>query len=370
MIPSYKKKTRNPRVYSLPFAAQPELHKPVPLHGRVNKPCFAGSWYGDRHAERGAAMNWLLEAAKPHGLDIYDRNYGTGIFPFPDKYKENIKGSLPYEELCKEYGRYRIFLNVNSVIDSPTMFSRRVFELLACGTPVVSTYAQGIENLLGTDAVWLVNSKSEAKDAIDTLMNDDSEWRKRSLAGIRKVFSSHTYLNRLEYICDKSDLEFDFSLEPSVLLLAKVENNNELKAIGRFLEQQSWQGGQMYVEFQGDNLESEAIPQGIKPIPSVENFISHIDIEDFKFVSVISPTGNYDRNVLQDLVNATRYCSDSSAWGKSASDSEFSPDGIIFKHASLWRLEHLKGNFFIDPSQATIQGDGVFAIDKEGFILS
>ena len=367
MVPSYKKKTGNSRVFPLPFAAQPELHKPAPLHGRLNKSCFAGSWYGNRHAERGAAMNWLLEAAKPSGLDIYDRNYGTGIFPFPDKYEENIKGSLPYEELCKEYSRYRIFLNVNSVTDSPTMFSRRVFELLACGTPVVSTHANGIENLLGTDAVWLVNNKSEANEAIHTLMNNDDEWRRRSLAGIRKVFSSHTYLNRLDYICDKSGLNSDFSPEPSVLLLAKVINNNELDAISLFLEHQSWKGGQMYVEFQGDNLRSDTIHQDIKLISSIESFISHLGNKDFKYVSVINPTCHYDRNVLQDLVNATRYCPDSSVWGKSVSDSEFLHGKAIYKYASLWRLEHLKEKFFIDPDHATFEGDGVFAIDNEGF---
>ncbi len=31
------------------------------------------------------AMRWLLQAANRHGLDIYDRNHGTGIFPFPEE---------------------------------------------------------------------------------------------------------------------------------------------------------------------------------------------------------------------------------------------------------------------------------------------
>ena len=203
MKDSYRAKTGNRNVHALPFAAQPALHKPAPLAGRKPRACFAGSWYGNRHAERGEAMRWLLQVANQHGLDIYDRNHGTGIFPFPEEYKAGIKGSLPYKELCEEYGRYRIFLNVNSVTDSPTMFSRRVFELMACGTPVVSTYAKGIENLFESDAVWLVNSREEADEAIRTLMNDDTEWRRRSLAGIREVFARHTYAHRLNDIFDR-----------------------------------------------------------------------------------------------------------------------------------------------------------------------
>lgn len=129
MIESYTTNTNCKKVFSLPFAAQPTLHKPhKSLQNRINKSCFAGSWYGNRHAERGESMKWLLEAANIYGLDIFDRNFGTGIFPFPEQYQDGIKGSLPYKELCEEYSKYRVFLNVNSVTDSPTMFSRRVFE--------------------------------------------------------------------------------------------------------------------------------------------------------------------------------------------------------------------------------------------------
>ena len=133
--------------------AQPALHYPAGLADRTSKACFAGTWYGDRHQARGNDMQWLLKAALPLGVDIFDRNFNTDNFNFPEEYHPYIKGGLPYEALCNEYRRYRLFLNVNSVTDSPTMFSRRVFELLACGTPIVSAYAQGIEDLFGGDVV-------------------------------------------------------------------------------------------------------------------------------------------------------------------------------------------------------------------------
>ena len=62
-----------------------------------------------------------------------------------------------------EYRRYACFLNVNSVKTSPTMCSRRVFELLACRTPVVSTPSRAIDELLG-DAVITVETQADARD--------------------------------------------------------------------------------------------------------------------------------------------------------------------------------------------------------------
>ena len=52
-------------------------------------------------------------------------------------------GELPYDQMLAAYKMYKVFLNVNSVIDSPTMCARRVFELSACSTPVVSGLVQG-----------------------------------------------------------------------------------------------------------------------------------------------------------------------------------------------------------------------------------
>ena len=71
------------------------------------------------------------------GLHIFDRNLNRpGFGPkyrFPDGYQTAIKGSLNYEEMLTAYRCYDVMLNTNSVTDSPTMFSRRVFECLACG---------------------------------------------------------------------------------------------------------------------------------------------------------------------------------------------------------------------------------------------
>jgi glycosyltransferase involved in cell wall biosynthesis len=369
MVKSYQEKTGNKQVYPLPFAAQPSLHKPSSLTGRINKTCFAGSWYGGRHVERGAAMQWLLKAAKPLGLDIYDRNYKTGVFPFPEEYQECIKGSLPYEALCKEYRRYRVFLNVNSVTKSPTMFSRRVFELLASGTPVVSTYSQGIEELFGTDIVWLVEDKKEAEHAIQTLLTDEKEWRRRSLLGIRKVFTSHTYMHRLQYIYEKVGVKFNGHVEPSVLLTARVKSHAEFERLVDFATNQSWRGFTLYVEQFSRSHVAISYPSSIKLVS--KGYFSSADfkqtLDGYDFAGWINPDANYGSHYLQDLINATRFAPDSEAWGKSSTHVEFAFDAPVYTFAAIQRVRCFASNGMENPKVGSLQSVNIYCLDREEY---
>ncbi|WP_352256127.1 glycosyltransferase, partial [Pseudoalteromonas sp. 19-MNA-CIBAN-0066] len=69
--------------------------------------------------------------------------------------------------------------------------------------------------MFDSDAVWLVNSQEEADEAIYTLMTDDAEWRRRSLAGIREIFSKHTYAHRLNSIFTDLNIESRIATSPN-----------------------------------------------------------------------------------------------------------------------------------------------------------
>jgi spore maturation protein CgeB len=153
-IPAYRRVLGHENIWALPFAAQPVIHfPPADDTQRIEDVAFAGSWTS-KYPQRMDQLEILLRPALKHGLHIYDRNYGTEIasdYQFPDAYQHAIKGRLSYPEMIEAYRRYRVFLNVNSVTKSPTMFSRRVFELLACGTAVISTPSVGVSQLLDGD---------------------------------------------------------------------------------------------------------------------------------------------------------------------------------------------------------------------------
>ncbi len=206
MVEAYRRELGHDRVGSLAFAAQPRLHNPVgrargaELDGRV---CFAGSWRGDKYGKRGEDFDVLLRPPLQRGvLDIYDR-YADGpdaeTLGFPAPFREAVVGSLPYSEMVSAYRRYAAFLNVNSVDQSPTMFSRRVFELLACATPVISTPARGIEEMLG-DTVLTTDTPERTADLVDWVVNEPDARERHAHLGYRLVHREHTYADRVDEI--------------------------------------------------------------------------------------------------------------------------------------------------------------------------
>ena len=372
MRESYQAKTGNPNVHALPFAAQPGLHKPAPLAGRKQRACFAGSWYGNRHAERGEAMQWLLQAANRHGLDIYDRNHGTGIFPFPEEYQAGIRGSLPYEALCEEYRRYRVFLNVNSVTDSPTMFARRVFELMACGTPVVSTYARGIEELFESDAVWMVRSESEANEALHTLMTDDKEWRRRSLAGIREVFSSHTYAHRLNQVFHALSLSTRLTTEPEIFLLATANSSADLQALDQFAR------GQTYKQFR---IGVECAPTLMRQTSALSQQLVLLQTGQWKqwlreqkaaqtLAGWLATDAFYGAHYLCDLANASLYAPEANGWGKSLDTDQFACGAATVHSGAIWKQDTFLGQGIRAHPNAAVQQPDLYIADADQFYMA
>lgn len=369
MKTSYKSKTGNHNVHELPFAAQPAIHKPAPLAGRKQRACFAGSWYGERHAERGQAMRWLLQAANAYGLDIYDRNHGTGIFPFPEVYRAAIKGSLPYKELCAEYSRYRVFLNVNSVTESPTMFSRRVFELLACGTPVVSTYAKGIENLFDSNAVWLVNNQEEADEALRILMTDDAEWRRRSLAGIREVFAKHTYAHRLNEIFGALGLAERIPTDPTMLLVAEVKTLTELESLDRFAYEQSYDAFRVVVEcpHEVSTLAGEFSSKLVLLQPGEKVSWLRLNAAGSPVAGWLSGHCHYGKHYLRDLANAILYEPAAKGWAKSIANDCFAYGEPSMLSGALWKTTEFITHHLASNPADRVSNPDLYVADSDQF---
>lgn len=199
-VDRYRETLGHDRVAPLPFAAQPAVHHPDwNPEIRRNVACFAGSWRGDQYAERGHAASWLLrplvDSRKLHIFDRQARPGATGS-QFPKAYRSAVRGYMPYPELIAAYRGYSCFVNINSVTDSPTMLARRVFEVLASGTPVVSSPSAAIEPLLG-DTVDVVETSAEALVAVERYISDSYARDAAGLRGYRRVLDEHTYELRL-----------------------------------------------------------------------------------------------------------------------------------------------------------------------------
>lgn len=189
-----------PRVATLLFAAQPALHYPG-TEPRDNVVCFAGS-YGE--AELGARrtdLEFLLDAAAAFPLRILDRQAGAANNSFPERFRPFVQPGVDYKVLADLQRRYKVFLNVNAIRDSRTMFSRRVFELLASGAAVVSSPNTGISELFG-DVVAIARDKAQATAQIRLFLEDERHREMIAKRGIAQIAAAHTYAHRVHEVCD------------------------------------------------------------------------------------------------------------------------------------------------------------------------
>jgi hypothetical protein len=234
-VPHYEQLQREGSgpVRALPFAAQPRLHNPIAIDGeRSDTPCFAGTYYRNRHPDRRQSLEMLLDAARPFGLVIYDRTFDwdNDSFGFPERFLSHVMGSLPYSEVVREYKSHKVFLNVNSVIDSPTMFSRRVFELLACDAAVISTESAGIERIFG-DLVPVVRTMEEATAALTRLIGDDDHRRETVTRARRLVMTEHTYRQRLALIAQTMGYSVSPDLGDGIAALALIDDAEQARKV-------------------------------------------------------------------------------------------------------------------------------------------
>ena len=272
-IPRYKEMCGHDRIYPMPFAAQPRLHNPGrktawPHHAV----CFAGSWMGDKYPERAGSLRFLLEPALRLGLHIFDRNLNRPDFGpkyrFPDRYQTAIKGSLNYEEMLTAYRCYDVMLNTNSVADSPTMFSRRVFECLACGTPVVSTESTGMRKILG-DHVRVTRSAGETAAHLDALLSDDEARTREGHLAYRHVHAHHTYRHHMDEMLSKVGLKPQGPARPSVsVVIPTCRPGNVTHALESFAKQR-YQEKELLLVLNNASFDIDAINAQARALPNV-----------------------------------------------------------------------------------------------------
>jgi len=194
MVDAYRRRLDVRNVGVLQFGAQPAIHFPPANGERPGRVAFAGSYYAAKHPERQQQMNMLLKPAMEAGLQIFDRmdRPEDRRFAWPDEYVGHIVGSLTYAQTLEAYRRYQTFINVNTVVDSPTMCARRVYELLATGTRVVSGPAQALQGV----PVQIADTEDEVKRILD----DDSGFD--ASAGLDWVDDGNLMSHRVDSILD------------------------------------------------------------------------------------------------------------------------------------------------------------------------
>lgn len=195
-------------VDSIQFAAQPDVHHPynTKLQDR-NDVAFAGTYYAGKYPERCKKMDMLFDASVEHGLVIYDRQSdgGNPQYIFPERFREHIHEKLEYQDMLKKHREHMVFLNVNSVEDSPTMAARRIFEIPASGACLVSGPGLAVREVFG-NTIPIVTSEQQATATLKALMSNHQFMQYTIQASRQIVLRSHLNIHRLKKMLNAASL--------------------------------------------------------------------------------------------------------------------------------------------------------------------
>jgi len=321
MIPKYIEDVGHNRVYVLPFAANLNIHNPINKGiEKIGELAFAGSWY-EHHEERKKDMEKTLLPALEFGIHIYDRNYGitsNESLIFPEIYRKHIVGRLPYNKMVEYYKKYKIFLNTNTVQNSPTMFSRRVFELLACGTNVISGYSLGVEKMLG-DVVFIGRGSEEIKKHITKLRKDQVFSEKLSILGIRKVVMEHTYTHRFSEITRRIKIQNYDEKEVGVSVITILTDEKYKDNVINNFNRQKYANKELIILIKSDDVKRLDIFDFVRNVNDV--YLYNISSKNFPieflrgctlksnkdYISIFSEKDYYGEYYLIDSLNAFKY---------------------------------------------------------------
>ncbi|WP_335645010.1 glycosyltransferase family protein [Arthrobacter dokdonensis] len=208
-IDSYRTDLGHDRIGVLPFAAQPAVHNPVrPAKGWHRRDAaFGGMYFAHKYPERREQMDLLLNgvmdaSAKMNtGLEIFSRQLGGNAeYQFPAQLDSRVVGSLTYPQMLSAYKAYKVFLNVNSVVDSASMCARRIFEISAAGTPVISTPSAAIRNFFTADEVPVADTRQAAAHLSRALVKNAELNDRTAHLAQRRIWQEHTYAHRVESV--------------------------------------------------------------------------------------------------------------------------------------------------------------------------
>tara|TARA_Y100001980_G_C14556430_1_gene347867 strand:- start:1520 stop:7855 length:6336 start_codon:yes stop_codon:yes gene_type:complete len=344
-VQKYRKSLGNDSAYFLPFACEPAIHNPIEEIERERGICFAGAYY-ERYTRRCQDMHSVIsEYAKgPIPVTIYDRNFQTedSRYMFPDKFQELIRGKLPYDEIDKAYKGFDYALNFNSVKDSQTMMARRVFELAASNTMIISNYSRSLKILFG-DLLIASDDGVNSRRELDEYVREDHRCKKRRLLALRKVMTEHTYHDRMSRIFKIIGKGYQWK-RPKVTIIAECSSEKELQSVFESVERQQVLEKRLIIISDDisvlpvkDTVEASLVStREAAKSPLLDN------LRDSSLVAVFKPLNFYGENYLTDITLATRYC-DSNAITKASywkitdgGEMEYFGNGEEYKIVEKW----------------------------------
>ncbi|GAA0978045.1 glycosyltransferase [Acrocarpospora macrocephala] len=393
-LAQYREDLGHDRVGLMPFGAQPRIHNPIRVDGHGSlEVVFAGTYFAARHPERQEQMDAVVAPAIDHGLHIYSRREpGDKLYDFPPEYVPSIVGMLPYEKMLAAQKLYKVILNVNTVVDSPTMCARRVFEVSATGTPLVSGYAKAIREIFG-ELIPMSGGREETRALLRTLLRS-AELRDRvGHLAMREVLTAHTYRHRIDSVLRELGRDVPERRRPEVTVVAAVDGPAQLDRVVASVAAQTLRPTRLVLVASGPDeaaLGRRAAQAGVDQVlvlpagpTDSARLVREAAVGDY--MAPFAPTARYGRHFLADLLMAFDY-TEAGIVGKRAyythhtpsaanlivnpADehryvSDLNPAAMLVSTQALRDLPAGGEDLFADCAQAGIR---IYAADRFGFV--
>ena len=223
-VERYKNDFNHPNVNLLMFAGQPKMFNPLNLTNETTDDIvFAGSYYRF-HTHRTKLMDYIFDKLIENGqnLLIYDRQYYLDRNDYPERYQKYTVPAVEFKEIPNIYKKMKWGLNFNLVVDSKSMFARRVFELSLSYVNIITNYSLGVEKIFG-DNMFVFDKGDDLPD-----FNEDYE--EKRLNNLYNVLENHTYTSRWKQILDTIGFEYSES-KRDISVIFKLDDMDELDGI-------------------------------------------------------------------------------------------------------------------------------------------
>lgn len=306
-IQSYRAALGHDRVFLLPFGVDPFRRNPLVSRVRRNACSFAGSWY-PQYPRRGDSLKTLCEVISGYvPVEIYDRDRNAGR-GFPAGLRELVAGSLPFSAIDVAYKGYRYGITLNSAPDSQTMVARRLFDLMASGTIVISNYSRAVRLLFG-DLVICADDPAEVRRQWEELHRVPGRIEATRVAALRKVLGEHTVEHRLATVLGRAFGRHYEVAKPKVAVVAAVRSRTQHEAILEAFRQQAYVPKELHIVLLegyrpavGRRMKSVVVHSRAEALE-----LALFDAIDAKLVACFSASDYYGPEYLGDLVNAWQY---------------------------------------------------------------
>ena len=287
------------RVHVLPSAAAPHLHNPLREAGWPRYAvCLAGARPSIASLPGDDDVRDLVDPASRFGLHVFDDS------------------SESPERTAAAYRCHDILLN--AAVRSPTAVPRRVFESLACGTPVVSTDSPVLRDLLG-DCVRLTRSAAGTTSHLEALLNDEETHAREAHLGYRSVHRHHTWRHRLDAIMARIGLPPPERPRPGVSVVMPVMRpRNVVRAVANFARQ-SHPDKELLLVLNNAHFDRDRIRETVRSVEHVQVLEipgaptlgaclnEGVRQASGRYVAKMDDDDHYGAEYLSDLVLAARF---------------------------------------------------------------